>query len=47
MDDNLGTGMIFYLCVAPVPDSNRNGYETNIFFHPWITRRIPDTLLPL
>jgi hypothetical protein len=40
-------GMIFYLWVAPVPDPNRDGYETDIFFHPRITRRVPDTLLPL
>jgi hypothetical protein len=32
MDDNLDTGMIFYLWVALVPDSNRHGYETGIFF---------------
>jgi hypothetical protein len=27
-----GTGMIFYLWVAPVPDLNRDGYGTGIFF---------------
>jgi hypothetical protein len=42
-----GTGMIFYLWVAPVPDPNRDGYETGIFSHPRVIRRVPDTLLPL
>jgi hypothetical protein len=42
-----GTGTIFYPWVAPVPDPNRDGYETGIFSHPWVTRRVPDTLLPL
>jgi hypothetical protein len=42
-----GTGTIFYLWVTPVPDPNRDGYETGIFFHPRVTRRVPDTLLPL
>jgi hypothetical protein len=42
-----GTGMIFYPRVAPVPDPNRDGYGTGIFFHPRVTRRVPDTLLPL
>jgi hypothetical protein len=48
-DGNLdtGTGMIFYPRVAPVSDPNQNGYETDIFFHPWITRWVPDTLLTL
>jgi hypothetical protein len=41
--DPTGTGTIFYLRVAPVPDPNRDGY----FSHPWVTRRVPDTLLPL
>jgi hypothetical protein len=27
----MGTGMIFYLWVAPVPDPNREGYEMGIF----------------
>jgi hypothetical protein len=38
-----GTGTIFYSWVAPVPDPNRDGY----FFPPAVTRRVPDTLLPL
>jgi hypothetical protein len=42
-----GTGMIFYLWMASVPDPNRDGYETGIFFHPWVTRWVPDTLLAL
>jgi hypothetical protein len=42
-----GMGMIFYLWVAPVPDLNRDEYETGIFFHPRVTRRVSDTLLPL
>jgi hypothetical protein len=29
-----GTGTIFYLWVVPVPDPNRDGYETGIFFLP-------------
>jgi hypothetical protein len=43
----MGTGMIFYPWVAPVSDPNRDGYGTDIFFHPRVTRRVPDTLLPL
>jgi hypothetical protein len=43
----MGTGTIFYLCVAPVPDPNRDWYRTGIFFHPQVTRRVPDILLPL
>jgi hypothetical protein len=43
----MGTGMIFYLQVAPVPDPNRDVYETGIFSHPWVTRRVSNTLLPL
>jgi hypothetical protein len=48
-DDNsgTGTGAIFYMRVAPVPDPNRDGYGTGIFSHPRVTRRVPDTLLPL
>jgi hypothetical protein len=50
-DDNsgtsTGTGAIFYLRVAPVPDPNRDGYGTDIFSHPRVTRRVLDTLLPL
>jgi hypothetical protein len=42
-----GTGMIFYPWVAPVPDLNRDEYGTGIFFHPRVTRRVADTLLPL
>jgi hypothetical protein len=42
-----GTGIIFYPQVALVPDLNRDGYGTCIFFHPWVIRRVPDTLLPL
>jgi hypothetical protein len=47
--DPMGTGMetIFYPWVALVPDLNRDGYETSIFFHPWVIRQVPDTLLPL
>jgi hypothetical protein len=41
----MGARMIFYLRVTPVPDLNRDGYEMCIFFHPWVTRRVPDTLL--
>jgi hypothetical protein len=39
--------MIFYLCVTLVSDLSRDEYETCIFFHPQIIRRVPDTLLPL
>jgi hypothetical protein len=42
-----GTGTIFYLWVASVPDPNRDGYVMDIFSHPWVTRRVPDTLLAL
>jgi hypothetical protein len=46
-DGNSGTDTwtIFYSWVAPVPESRRvrDGY----FFHPRVTRRVPDTLLPL
>jgi hypothetical protein len=42
-----GTGTIFYPWVTPVPDPNRDGYETGIFSHPRVTRRVPDTLLPI
>jgi hypothetical protein len=42
-----GTGTIFYLWVAPVPDLNQDGYETGIFSHPRVTQWVPDTLLPL
>jgi hypothetical protein len=42
-----GTGMIFYPRVTPVSDPNQDGYGTSIFSHPWVTRRVPDTLLPL
>jgi hypothetical protein len=41
------TGTIFYPWVAPVPETNRDGYGTSIFSHPRVTRRVPDTLLPL
>jgi hypothetical protein len=43
----LGTGMIFCPRVALVPDPNRDGYAADIFFHPRVTQRVPDTLLPL
>jgi hypothetical protein len=42
-DGNLGTGTIFYPWVALVPDPNRDEY----FFHPRVTRWVPDTLLLL
>jgi hypothetical protein len=42
-----GTEMIFYPRVAAVPDPNRDGYVMGIFSHPRVTRRVPDTLLPL
>jgi hypothetical protein len=42
-----GTGTIFYLWVALVSDPNRDGYETGIFSHPRVIRRVPNTLLPL
>jgi hypothetical protein len=42
-----GTGMIFYPRMSPVPDPNRDGYGADIFFHPRVTRRVPDTLLLL
>jgi hypothetical protein len=42
-----GMGMVFYPWVAPVPEPNRDGYRTGIFFHPRVTRWVPDTLLPL
>jgi hypothetical protein len=47
VSDPMGTGTIFYPWVALVPDPNRDEYETSIFFHPWVTQRVPDTLLPL
>jgi hypothetical protein len=40
-------GMIFYPWVAPILDPNRDGYGVGIFFHPQVTRRVPDTLLLL
>jgi hypothetical protein len=43
----MGTEMIFYPWVTLVPDPNRDGYETDIFSHPWVIRRVPDTLVPL
>jgi hypothetical protein len=43
----MDTGMIFYPWVTPVSDPNQDGYETSIFSHPRVTRRVPDTLLPL
>jgi hypothetical protein len=43
----MGTGTIFYPRVAPVPDPNRDRFRTGIFSHPRVTRRVPDTLLPL
>jgi hypothetical protein len=55
MDDNsdtgtrypsgLGTGMIFYPRVAPVPEPRR--VWDVYFFHLRVTQRVPDTLLPL
>jgi hypothetical protein len=45
--DSMGTGMIFYPRVAPVPDPNRDGYGMSIFSHPRVTRWIPDNLVPL
>jgi hypothetical protein len=39
--------MIFYPRVVYVPDPNRDGYGTGIFFHLWVTQWVPDTLLPL
>jgi hypothetical protein len=47
--DPTGTDIeiIFYLCVTPVPDPNRDEYETGIFSHPWVTWRVPNTLLSL
>jgi hypothetical protein len=45
--DPTGTGTIFYPWVVPVPDPNRDGYGMGIFFHPRVTRRVPDTLPPL
>jgi hypothetical protein len=43
----MDTETIFYLRVAPVFDLNRDGYGMGIFFHPRVTRRVPDILLPL
>jgi hypothetical protein len=40
-------GTIFYPWVSPVPDPNRDGYETCIFFYLRVTRRVPDTILSL
>jgi hypothetical protein len=45
--DLTDTGTIFYPQVALVPDLNRDGYETGIFFHPRVARWVPDTLLLL
>jgi hypothetical protein len=39
--------IIFYLWVTFVSDLNQDGYETDIFFHPWIIRQVSNTLLPL
>jgi hypothetical protein len=49
ISDLTGTdmGTIFYPWVAPVTDLNWDGYETGIFFYSCVTRRVPDTLLPL
>jgi hypothetical protein len=47
ISDPMGMRMIFYLWVVLISDPDRDGYGTGIFFHPWITRRVPDTLLPL
>jgi hypothetical protein len=44
---DIGMRTIFYLRMAPVPESNRDGYGTDIFSHPRVIRRVPDTLLPL
>jgi hypothetical protein len=33
----MGMKIIFYPRVAPVPDPNRDVYETDIFSHPQIT----------
>jgi hypothetical protein len=43
----MDTGVIFYPWMTSVPDSNRDGYGTGIFSHSRVTRRVPDTLLPL
>jgi hypothetical protein len=45
--DPMGMDMIFYSWVAPVPDPNWDEYGTGIFFHPRVTRWVPDTLLPI
>jgi hypothetical protein len=42
-----GTGMIFYPRVAPILYPNRDGYGADIFFHPRVTRWVPNTLLPV
>jgi hypothetical protein len=42
-----GTEMIFYPQVALIPDPNRDGYGTGIFYHPRVTRWVLNTLLPL
>jgi hypothetical protein len=43
----MNTGMIFYLWMTHIPNLNWDGYETGIFFHPWVIRWVPDILLPL
>jgi hypothetical protein len=30
-NSGMGTGTIFYLWVAPIPDPNQDGYRTDIF----------------
>jgi hypothetical protein len=45
--DGYGYGKKNYQRVAPVPDLNQDGYGTGIFFHPWVTQQVPDTLLSL
>jgi hypothetical protein len=46
-DDNsgTGTGMIFYLRVAPVPDSNRDGYFFSPAGNPTGTRYFTTTII--
>jgi hypothetical protein len=49
-DDNsdpMGIGYGDNFLSIGIHDPNRDGYETSIFSHPRVTRRVPDTLLPL